>query len=87
MALRSEKAIGAFLMLVAAPAWGAETEFRYRVLHDHLRKGGEGSLVVTPAGIAFEETEKHKRPHAWQWSWTDIQQLTIAPRRITVLTC
>jgi hypothetical protein len=56
------------------------------VRHDHLRKGGEGELTVTPAGIAFREDVHHRHPHAWKWSWNDIQQLTIAPRRITVLT-
>jgi hypothetical protein len=86
MAHRSQKAVGAFLILLAVGARGAEPEFRYKARHDHLRKGGEGLLVVTPAGIAFEETEERKRPHSWKWSWHDIQQLTIAPRRITVLT-
>jgi hypothetical protein len=48
-----------------------------------------GTLTITDAGIAFEESYegvKPKHPHAWRWEYLDIQQLKIAPRSMTVLT-
>lgn len=85
MALRSQKTVGVLVAwMLAGAAWGAAPELRYKVRHDHLWKGGSGLLVVTPKGIVFEEPGK--RPHAWHWEWHDIQQLTVAPRHLTVLT-
>lgn len=86
MAFRSEAGIGAAVVLalgLASAGWGMEP-LQYEARHDHLRKGGEGRLTVSAEGIAFEEQEKPA--HAWRWGWDDIQQLTVEPRRMTVLT-
>lgn len=80
---RIEKAIGALIVFAAL---ASAQNFQYRARHDHLRKGGIGVLKITPGGVAFTEDKHHKHPHAWKWGWDEIQQLTVAPRRITVLT-
>jgi hypothetical protein len=49
-----------------------------------------GTLSITEAGVRFEETYKNgkspRHPHAWRWDYQDIQQLTIGPSVLTVLT-
>jgi hypothetical protein len=73
----------------------AAATLRYDVWHNHsrpphIRKAGNmGVMEITASGLSFEETYKDKKPkhpHAWKWAWDDIQQLTIAPKKITVLT-
>ena len=81
--VRIEKAVGALITLALAVS---AQDLRFEVRHDHLRKGGAGTLTLTAQGIAFEEAVPHRHPHAWKWAFQDIQQLTIAPRRLTVLT-
>lgn len=52
--------------------------------------GNPGTLTVTPQGVSFEESyagqKQPKHPHVWSWSYTDIQQLEIAPKTLRVLT-
>ncbi len=87
MAFRSQKATGAFLALAAlllAPAAFAQQELKYKVRHDHLRKGGEGMLTITDQGLSFAEAKK--KSHAWSWRWDDIQQLEMGPKTVKVLT-
>jgi hypothetical protein len=76
----------ALFLALAAPLAAAELRFEAR--HDHWRKGGDGVLVISEQGVSFQETEKKKRqhPHAWRWSYAEIQQLEIAPRRLRILT-
>jgi hypothetical protein len=66
----------------------AAQEFRYEARHDHLRKACTGTLRIDVQGVSFEETPKKpkKRPHAWRWTYTEIQQLRVAPKRLQVLT-
>lgn len=86
MEFRSQKAALAFvgLLWMALPA--AAEPLRYQVRHDHLRKSGAGALTIDEAGIAYQESAEDKKKHAWRWAWSDVQQLTIEPRRLTVLT-
>ena len=72
------KTAGCLIFLAALGS--AETQFPVR--HEHLRKGCAGTLKVTDDGIAFQGAKKH----AWTWQYRDIQQLTYASGRITVLT-
>lgn len=67
--------------LAAIPAL-AQQPLRYTVLHDHLRKSCSGTLTIDERGVSFQG----KAPHAWSWAYRDIQQLTIAPDEIRVLT-
>ncbi len=60
-------------------------------LPPHFRKvGNMGMLTVSDKEIAFEETGKGgkepKHPKAWRWAYQDIQQLTISPESLIVLT-
>lgn len=52
--------------------------------------GNPGTLTITAEGVTFEESyagkKKPKHPHAWTWSYQDIQQLEIAPKTLRVLT-
>lgn len=82
MALRIEKA--AFVILIAAQA-PAAAELRFQVRHEHLRKGCAGVLTIDGQGIRFD-AKPSKKPHAWRWEFSDIQQLKIEPQRLTVLT-
>ena len=82
-------------MALLAPAVFAQ-DLRYDVWHGHSRPphikraGNMGTLIITDAGVSFEETYKNgkkpKHPHAWRWDYQDIQQLKIAPKSLTVLT-
>lgn len=67
-------------LILAASLWGADVEFKVR--HEHLRKGCAGVIKVTEDGIQFTGAKKH----AWTWKYADIQQLKLAPARLTVLT-
>ena len=68
-------------LMLAAALWGADVEFE--ALHDHVRKGCAGKVTVTDDGIQFAGA---KKGHAWTWKYQDIQQLTLAPGRLIVLT-
>ena len=69
--------IASCLMLVGT-LWSAQ----FPVRHEHLRKGCAGTLTVDDAGIRFAGPKKH----AWTWRYQDIQQLTLAPGRLNILT-
>jgi hypothetical protein len=98
MEFRFEKTARAVLtgLILLAPAVLGAQEFRYAVWHPHYRPpgirktGAIGTLTISETGVAFEEQYKvgkaPKEPHAWRWSYDDIQQLKIAPRAVTVLT-
>jgi hypothetical protein len=94
---RIEKRTGALLIILAllAPAAFAQ-DLHYDVWHGHSRPphikkaGNMGTLIITDAGVSFEETykdgKKPKHPHAWRWEYQDIQQLKIDLKSLTVLT-
>jgi len=82
MALRSQTA-ACCLMLLALPL---SAELTWRVRHDHLWKSCTGELRIHERGVSFREINpKKKRPHAFEWSYTAIQQLRIAPAEIRLL--
>ncbi len=75
--------------------WHGHTSLPRPVWHGRLvprfqkKFGNRGTLIVTAQGISFEESyagKKPKHPHAWTWSYQDIQQLEIAPKMLRVLT-
>lgn len=83
MAFRTQKA-ACGLMFLALPL-SAELTFRAR--HVHLRKGCDGELRLDEQGVSFRELNpKAKRPHAFQWPYEQIQQLSLAPGELRVLT-
>ncbi len=86
MAFRIEKAAGALLAAALAAGAASAGDLRFEVRHDHLRGSGSGVLTIGAGGIAFTEDSKDKPAHARQWSYEEIQQLELAPRRLRVLT-
>ncbi len=55
------------------------------------RDDGSGTLVITERGISYQETSKKKdqKPqdlHHAQWEYQDIQQLLVAPQKLSIVT-
>ncbi len=65
MAFRIKTAIG-ILASMAALSPAAELEFNAR--HAHLRKGGDGTLMFSDAGVKWTESGK-KAVHSRVWKW------------------
>ena len=100
MALRIEKRTGAFLIGLAlmVPAASGQEDLRYEVWHGHsrvyslpphIKKVGEkGTLTISQTGVSFEGVGKNgkKSKHTWHWKLDDIQQLTVFPKQLKVLT-
>jgi hypothetical protein len=82
MALRIKET--AFVILLSAGTLAA-AELRFEARHEHVRHGCQGVLRIDERGIGFE-AKPQKKPHAWRWEYTDIQQLKIEAGRLTVLT-
>ena len=71
------------LLVSLAPAFAQP--FEYKARHEHLRKGGDGTLIIDEKGVSFQEAGK-KHSHSWHWDYRNIQQLEIAPKTLRVLT-
>jgi hypothetical protein len=82
MAFRIETAIG-ILAGIAALSPAAELEFKAR--HDHLRKGGDGTLAFSDEGVKWTESGK-KAAHSHLWKYGDIQRLELEPQRVQITT-
>lgn len=85
MALRTKAQIGTLLMLGFSTSLLAAEPLTFKVRHLHLRGGTEGILRVGDDGIAFEEGGKH-RADSRQWRFENIQQLTLSPSVLRILT-
>jgi hypothetical protein len=59
--------------MLALPA--AALDFPAR--HNHWRKGCTGILTLDADGAGFRQIGAKKDPHAWRWTWADIQRLEI----------
>src|SRR5271157_1619471 len=55
---------------------------QFTVRHEHLRGGCAGAMTVDENGVSFTGAKKH----AWTWKYEDIQELTLAPGSIHILT-
>lgn len=55
---------------------------QFPVRHEHLRKGCPGTLTVDDRGVRFSGAGRH----AWSWTFEDVQQLTLSPTSIHILT-
>lgn len=102
MEFRTQKRTSAILigLVLIIPAAFGQEPLRYEVWHGHSRlysmpphikkTGNMGTLTISETGISFEESykdgKKPKHPHAWQWKFDEIQQLTIFPKQLKVLT-
>jgi hypothetical protein len=74
-----EMAVGkaAISLILACAAWAQQLE----VKHDHLRKYCVGTLTIDAEGLRFSGP----KGHAWTWPYAEIQQLTLYPGTIRVL--
>ncbi len=86
MEFRSQETVSRWItvFVLATAALSAQDQYEFQVRHRHWRKGGQGVLRIDPQGLSFEEARK--KEHSWKWEWTDIQQLTLAPTKLSVLT-
>lgn len=93
MAFRTEIRTGPSIVLTVAGliAAGASTAHaaaipaKYDLWHRHWRKGAPGVLDVGPASISFEEKGK-QAAHSRTWKYEDIQQLTLSPAELRIVT-
>jgi hypothetical protein len=67
-------------LILAGAMWAQGAQFTVR--HAHLRKGCAGVMTVDEQGVSFTGAKKH----AWAWRYQDIQELTLAPGSIHILT-
>ncbi len=82
MAFRIEEA-ALSLIVAVLPAFAAEFPAR----HEHLRKSCAGALTIDDRGVSFRETDsKRAKQHSWTWTYGDIQQLELSPKRLRILT-
>lgn len=83
MALRIETRIGTLLALTLSAIWAQP--FSGQVRHRHLHGGATGSLEIDADGIRFTEPGK-KAEHSRQWSYAEIQQLSLGAAKLGILT-
>ena len=72
------KTAGCLILAGAAMASAAQFPMRHEHWHGHC----SGVLTVDEKGVSFAGPKKH----AWSWRYRDIQQLTLSPDEIVVLT-
>lgn len=71
-----------FLVLVFPALAGESNAQTFEVEHDHFWRSCKGTLTFSDDAVEY--TTK-KKDHRRSWKYMDIQQLAIAPGRITVL--
>ena len=72
------KTAGCLILAGAAMVSAAQFPMRYEHWSDHCN----GVLTVDAEGVAFRGPKKH----VWTWKYRDIQQLTLSPDMVSVLT-
>jgi hypothetical protein len=72
------KTAGCIILAGAALASAAQ----FPVRHEHWQDHCNGVLTVDEQGVSFAAPKKH----AWSWKYRDIEQLTVSPGRVTVVT-
>jgi len=64
-------------LILTCAAWAQQ----FDVKHDHVRKSCAGALTIDEAGIRFNGP----KGHVWNWPYADIQELTLYPGSIRIL--
>jgi len=85
MALRNKAQIGALLILCFSSSLFAGGPVVFEIRHRHLHNGAAGVLRVADDRMTFEEGGKHKA-HSRQWRFEDLEQLTLSPTVLRILT-
>ncbi len=67
---------------VILAGWIAASGAQFPVRHDHLHKGCDGTMTADETGVRFAGPGRH----AWTWTYDEIQELRLEPRKIHILT-
>lgn len=93
MAFRSEAKsfsglglLGLFVLGAASPSVASAQTYTFEVRHQHWRGGATGILRVAPDEISFAETGKKSRTDSRLWRYEEIQQFTVGPTELRILT-
>ena len=60
--------------------------YTFEVRHQHWHGGAIGNLRVTPDEISFAEKSKKSKSDSRIWRYEEIQQLTVGPTELRILT-
>ena len=88
MAFRIKARAGAFVVLalsICLPLASRAHASTFEVWHRHWRSGAPGTLDIGLATISFQEKGK-RAAHSRTWRYDDIQQLTLSPNSLRILT-
>ena len=88
MALRNKTKLFSGLILLAVglvPLAPAQT-YTYEVRHRRLHGGAMATLRISPESFSFAEHGKKDKADSRQWSYDEIQQLTVGATELHVLT-
>jgi hypothetical protein len=85
MAFRTKTKIGALIILAGGIQLASADSLVFQVRHRHTPGGAPGVLRVSDDGIAFEESGQFLS-HSRQWRFQDIEQLTLSPASVRILT-
>ncbi len=77
--------VGMLLFGMSSPALLGQLH-TYEVRHQHWHKGATGTLRVSGDGISFDEHGKKNKTHSRTWRYEEIEQLTVSPSELRVLT-
>lgn len=95
MAFRSQAPNRAGLIALFAITCAAGADLRFDVRHQRAAKDHAGVLIVSDAGIRYQQVDpkpstkpgrKLKKLESQSWQYVDIQQLWISPEKLRVLT-
>jgi hypothetical protein len=84
MEYRSQKIRYGLIALVFAASLSAQ-QLTFSVRHERMLRDHTGQLTFTASGVSFTQTNA-KRPDAYTWPYEDIQQLTVSPGKVLVVT-
>ena len=92
MALRSKAnslpglSVAGLLLLGVTPPMALAQSYGFEVRHQHWRKGALGTLRISSEEISFEEHGKKGKTDSRSWRYEEIQQLTVSPSELRILT-
>lgn len=70
-------------MLASLP--GAAQEHSFEVRHERMLRDHTGKLAFSSEGITYTQTNA-KKPETFTWPYGEIQQLTVSPSKVLIVT-